>query len=402
VSFLNDSNGNNLNTGTYSPAEAVPASAGGAHRRGVSNTASEKASKSKENVIDKLKKLLRFGLDWLTVNLMRIGSSDCIAFLDSVFAHYDPEEVFTGVRDITWIGTDHRFIVKFRKSKGDIFAYFKVNNDTLICVHKITSTTTFRGLSQFQYRLEFYGSIFALDDLGNLSFEDYITPFIKEVDSGVLLAIVSGIHICADIENVTTDWVDKGIKRLSKKLKKASSRINQDPKTGLYETVYFGTKNNGARGKKTSADWFVRSYDKLKEIRDNGHERLYPTYLTKESVTRIEAVFNSAIFRKNEVSLKQCLNQGYLFALFSKFLRSKDVCFRSVKFIESELKKGRLDEVVIEKLVRESVPLSQEKKVKSLQSRIRTVAGDFGISQVEFLEELLKEAKGESSALLVW
>jgi len=368
----------------------------------LSNTATEKASKSKEDVVTKPKKLLRFGLDWLTVNLIRIGSSDCIQFLDSVFTHFDPEEVFTEVRDIVWIGTDQKFIVGFKKVRGDIYAYFKTERDTLIVAHKITSDTTLKGVSQFHYRIKFYGNLFALDDLCNLSFEDFITPFIKEVDSGVLLAIVAEVHICADIENVTTNWLEKGIKRKSRKLKKPISRINQDPDTKLYETIYFGEKNKGERGNRSATDWHVHSYDKPKEIRDNNKERLYPHYLGDKQLIRIEAVFNSAIFRKNEFLLKQCLDDSYLFALFSKYLRSKDVHFKAVDFIESELKKGRLDEVVIGKIVRESVPLTQEKKVKRLQSRIRKVAGDFGISQAEFLEELLKEAKGESSALLVW
>ncbi|MEK7719791.1 MAG: hypothetical protein AAB347_09310 [Bacteroidota bacterium] len=404
VSFLCDTTGKDFNRDELAlpaAAEAQACAGEAAHSRGLSNTAAEIDIESKEHVVVKEKKLLRFGLDWLTLNILGVGSSDCIGFLDAIFGYFDPSEPFDEARDISWIDTENNFTVKFKEAKGDIFAYFKYNNDSIIAVHKITPTTTLRGVGQFNYRIKFYGKFFALVADGTFVFENFIRPFIDEAGVGILLALVSEIHICADIENVTTQWVDKGIKRKSQKLKKTISRDHQNPETGLYDTIYFGQKFKKSRNGFVAADWYVRNYNKSKEIRDNNEERYYKHYLNKELITRVEAAFNSPIFRDYEFSLKNCLDQNCLFALFSKYLRSKDVHFKSVDFIEDHL--SDLREVILDKRIKqEPVPISQEKKITRLQTSVRNIANDFGVTEAKLLEELLKEAKGGSSVLFIW
>ena len=95
------------------------------------------------------------------------------------------------------------------------------------------------------------------------------------------------------------------------------------------------------------------------------------------------------------------MDQNCLFALFSKYLRSKDVHFKSVDFIEDHL--SDLREVILDKRIKqEPVPISQEKKITRLQTSVRNIANDFGVTEAKLLEELLKEAKGGSSVLFIW
>src|SRR5690606_38908830 len=89
--------------------------------------------------------------------------------------------------------------------------------------------------------------------------------------------------------------------------------------------------------------------------------------------------------------LHQCLQKDALFALFSTYLRSNDVHFQCVDFIEKELKKNGLKIVDLERLFKETNPFSDERKRKNLLSRIHHYAEDNRQTTEEVLKEFLEE-----------
>lgn len=367
----------------------------------LSNTATNLPSKSNQNSNKKPKRLLRFGLDWLTLNIQATGNSPCYNFLANLFDQFDPDGPFDTERDVQWIGTNILFNVQFKAARGDLFAYVKQEKGSYMTIHKITPSTTMQGLHVGDYRIKFYGAFFASVYEGVFKLEEFIQPFLEDEKNDLIAVRVCEVHICCDIENATTEWVDRGIKRTSKRLKKTISRLYRDLETNLYETISFGTKAKKTRGKYAVTDWFVRMYNKPKQIADEGLEWLYPSYRGRECITRTEAVFHSVIFRKYKFPLSYCLDQSALFALFAQYLRSRDVTFKVVDFVENEIQDGSLREVELERINRIPIPLTQEQKVRNLKSSIHTVATAFGVSNIELLEELLNDANGEPSPLLL-
>ncbi len=378
------------------PAAAGNDCAGGAALgRGISNTASEISSKNNKNGSPKPKDFLRFGPDWLTVNFMKIRGSKFIESFDDIFKKYNPESPYEVTYDIPWVGTNIIFpIVKFGRAQGDIVAYFKTEYDGVITVKKITPETKLRGISHFQYRITFYGTFFALEQKGSWLLEDFLRIALEEMDSGCLLSQVATIHVCADIAGTTTDWFDRGIKRLSGKLKKRITRQEEDPVTGLYDTINFGKKFAKRRKSFQATDWGVVGYDKLKSIRDEGDEGIYPQYLHLNSLLRVEAFFNSIVFRKYTFTLYDCLDKNALFALMSKFLRSEDIHFKVIGFLEEALKKNENLQIVnLERVFHKSNPSTDEKKRKRLLLAIHRHALEHRQTDVALLKEFLIEVQ---------
>ncbi len=398
MSLLRNTIGKPEDDHSLPPAAADQDRAGEAaiEKRGISKTAFKNAQKNKKNGQPKPENILRFGLDWLTVNFMKIGESKFIEFLDNVFQKYDPESPYGSITDVVWAGTNVIFpIVKFGRAQGDIVAYFQTEYDSVIVVKKIAPDTKLRGIGLFHYRVTFYGTFFALEHQNRWKLADFLQVAFEEINSGKLFEKVAEVHVCIDIANTTTDWFDKGIKRLSDKLKKKITRRKQDPETGLYETIDFGEKFAKRRRGFQATDWGVLGYDKLKSIRDEGDEGLYPQYLQLDSLLRIEAFFKSIVFRKYKFTLHDCLDKNALFALLDTFLRSKDVHFKAIDFLEKEFKKDKDFQIVnLKKLsFQKANPFTDEKKRKRLLTAIHHLAVDNRETDAELLNELLIEVQ---------
>src|SRR5665213_107515 len=260
------------------------------------------------------RRLLHFGLDYLTLNL---GPSDrkkvpkSIKFLNTVFSLPHNSTNASEHRGFVWGGSSQEVNLQFSTIGKDQLVYVYRGEHKIMLIRQIGHNSNLpRAVKdKYQYQVQFYGSFFGLARLKHFTFQDYWQPFLQDSQDGVINASVSRIDICADIKNVNVRSIQRSIVRKGKM--KRFSELEKDDKTGIPETIYYG---------EGSQDWKARIYNKTEEIAAKRKDVLYPDYLGSSRITRLEIELQSKPCQEYKITLHDCLDLTFILGIYEKFL----------------------------------------------------------------------------------
>lgn len=276
--------------------------------------------------------LLHFGLDYLVL-LIGVGDDPApsVSLLEAIFSIPHNDSNASEVRSFVWNDDGDEVILRFGKYQYDEIAYVSRGEDLLFSIQEIGPKSTMPSLVRlkYKYRISFYGWFFGLVRLGEFDLTDFWGIFLRDIEDAVIGHSVSRIDICADIANVSVGSVERGIVRLSERIKRIS-KFNIDPDTKEPETVYFGEKSN---------HWKGRIYNKLLEVESKGKERLHADYFQHEKVTRVEIELHSRSCKTFGVNLESVQGLEFLLSVYAAHLKNKSASWRILRVIEREMKK---------------------------------------------------------------
>ncbi len=245
--------------------------------------------------------------------------------------------------------------------------------EKLFSIHRVTDKSELRkrlGYPYF-YRISFYGVFFALERIGKLEIEPYWSLFLEDIATGGITHSLSRLDLCADITNTSPIEIAIGVRGDEGKMKEFSTHKGKGRiRKSRPETIMYGGKGDNR--------WFVRIYDKLKEMAKKGKERFYLDYLKHDRVTRIELVFKSPVLTDDHhFTLPQCLDSKRLFSLFCDHLKTKYVSWDILPFIKREMRKKGVERMTLERYQKHHNPLPRGEKFQRIRSAIKKYAADY-------------------------
>lgn len=301
------------------------------------------------------KKLLHFGLDYLTLNLCKKGDigNQTEILLRGIFKlphDTDNTNVYYGYE---WENFEFPLMITFSESPDGEIAQFHLNDEYLFQVCRVDwekprwKNTKYR----YKYRLQFYGAFFNGARRGNFIIQPFFSGFIEDVQSGAVSHSVSRVDICADVSGYTPKEIKEGIK--GTRLKRMSM-LNEDADTKQFQTFYYGDK------RRDRSTWFARVYDKLVDSRNKGKEKFYADYFQFERVTRIELEIHSDTCRLFKLDLVQVLKNKCLWGVMDGLFRTKYYSWHILQFLKDQRLIYDFESVFMKKEIKPSIPLERE------------------------------------------
>jgi hypothetical protein len=291
--------------------------------------------------------LLYFGIDHLTINIgtkktyLDISQSNIYKLFKLIKKIGLNDTNTTQALNLKWDQFEEEIDVycEYSRQKNEMYS-IHWKRYKLMRIERITEESILKQVGyKYDYRITFYGTLFALSRIKKLDADEFLKPFLEDSKNLLLTHSVSRTDICADISGVSPMSIRKGITGNTEKMKKFSF-INVSPSTGDFETAYYG---------KGSKDWHVRIYNKVLDTEKKGKELLYPDYMEHEKVTRVEVDTRSQISQKFAITLPKILELGFALSIYEEVLNTKYVNFKIVKFIKTELKKKGLQKIEAER-----------------------------------------------------
>ncbi|MBU1123275.1 hypothetical protein KJ652_01685 [Patescibacteria group bacterium] len=200
-------------------------------------------------------KVLRFGIDYLQLNLCKGFRGNTFSYLFEGFSDNSNQKY-----DVEFLGRKYDLsYIENRQQKQIFFSCGRYN------VFRLAKNLDMGISGSVPYVFTFYGTYFYLYEL-----EDVIIKFLKMYGEYL---IVSRLDICLDVNvKVDTLW----------KWKRTQFRKNNVVRDGKrFESFYLGKKGNNKK-------YFIRVYDKKIEMKSKCKFMLTPEYLKEPVVTRIE------------------------------------------------------------------------------------------------------------------
>jgi len=326
------------------------------------------------------KKLLHFGLDYLTLNLIKEKDSisETEEFLRSIFLLPHDTDNTNVFYDFKWDQFEHPLTIYFSDTHEGQVAGFNLNNLYLFQVCEIDwekpvwANTNYR----YRYRLQFYGALFNEARKGDLEYMSLFTKFLNDVERRLISHSISRSDICADFSGFTPLQIKKGVKGTRRK---KMNSLEEDPDTGQIETFYYGNK------KKDRNTWLVRAYDKLADSRAKHKEKLYSDYFQYKSVTRLEFEIHSDTIRLFGLDLKQALNSKCQWGVLEGLMKTKYNYWEILKFLKRERVIYDFESVFMEKKIKKSIPLSREEFAKRFLSKAYKFEDKYGEDPAVYL-----------------
>ncbi len=335
------------------------------------------------------KKLLYFGLDFLIINIMEsrrgIGSK-AMSFIDSIFNYPHNTTNTNHVGDFAWADTTKTVSIDYVDSKNGEAAQIHYREHFIFRIIRIDNQNWRRDLHyEYKYRIEFYGTFFNLVRMKEFSISDFMAIFMKDIQENMLKLSVGRSDICADMSCFTTKDIEQGIKGDPAHRKKIT-HFNINPSTNIPESFYYG---------KNSKTWFARAYDKKLDSIVKGKAGLYSDYFQYENATRLELEIHSC--SEYGLSLANCLNNEFLWAVCRKLLDSKYVKWRICKFINQELIRSGFNKFDYTKLDKMPVTLPMRKYVKRLLTMAFNFEKRYGQDILEIFDRELPLMRNDSN-----
>lgn len=236
---------------------------------------------------------------------------------------------------------------------------------------------------KYQYRVTFYGTLFALSRIQKINLMDFLRPFYEDLSHSFMIHSVSRLDICADIFGASVSSIRRGIKG-DKTHFKNFSKINENAVSKEAETIYYGKK---------SGAWMARIYNKLLDINAKGKELLFIDYLSHAKVTRLEIELKSAVIQRFKVDLFNVFDLSYLLSVYKQTLKNKYVEFSIVSFIEKEMiKSGTASfQITPKKLTYD--PLSRTKVFKRFNNNVKKLFIEYEVSPKLLIDSINRLAR---------
>jgi len=371
--------------GVAAPAAACQGCAGGAAsetRRSI-NTVVVNQDNADLKPIQPKPALFRLSPDEVKLYIARNSMNDAISlrFIRSIFQDFGGYELMSPVAG-RWPVNDQPVFITCKEGKGDQMAYLNVEGDNVLGIRYFTATSTMPESVRkiYECQLTFYGDFFALVALGRLDIRSYWQFLLDDIKSGAINVLVSGLHVCADFEDMTTAEIWGTRKVLCAGKSKDTSHIAIDPVTGLSGTCYDGQKGDPV---------CVSVYNKMKEISDDRKHRLYEQYWGKRIVSRLELSAKSEACRRYAVTLEKCLKPDFLLSFLKEHLRGKYVKWQICHFIEEEVRQKGVEAYELERIKPVHGRLSDNEYYRRLMRRNLTGAKHLGRKFQLLLKEML-------------
>ncbi len=334
------------------------------------------------------RKLLHFGLDYLTLNICKKDDQKNRSepFLAKVFAVPHDTDNTNVYYDFEWGDLSLPFRLIFSESPDGEVAQFHLEQEYLFQVAKIDpEKPKWKNTGyKYRYRLQFYGAIFNATRRGEIVYTSLFPIFLGDINNGLVSHSVSRVDICADISGFTPRQIKKGIKGSHRK---RMSILGENPKTGEFETFYYGDKS---RDRNT---WFARAYDKLADSRVKRKERFYSDYFQFEKVTRIELEVHSDTCRLFELNLAKVLDLAILWAVLKGLMKTKYNSWDILRFLEKQRVIYDFESVFLEKVIKKSIPLQREDYAKRFLSMSDNFGERYGEDPAVYIVKNRKESK---------
>lgn len=201
------------------------------------------------------KKLLYFGADFLTVNLIKGDEykSKLKGVFDSLFAIPHDDDNASTLFEYDFFG--EVFTVDFRTIKKGEVAIFLRENFPVFEIQKISSKWAENIKFKYLYRIEFKGMFFMLGHQKIFPVDSFIKSIFNMKNRDYSLS-TSRLDITADIANITTKQIFAGVPTTRK-----TSAIGTDTKTQETETFYVGNIMKSKNDRQ-----LIRIYNKLNEL----------------------------------------------------------------------------------------------------------------------------------------
>jgi len=301
------------------------------------------------------KKLLHFGLDYLTLNICDKDdiSSTTVRYLDAIFSLDHNTTNSNIIRDFVWADSMEEIRIIFSESPDGEVAQIHWKESYLFQIAQIDheSPKWKNTKYSYKYRIQFYGDFFNSVRTEKIEEYDFLNIFIEDIENNTVKNSLSRLDVCSDISNISPKEILKDIKGTH--LKKISE-FEKDKKTGEMETFYYGK-----RGGNTT--WFIRCYNKLADCRKKFKENLYREYFFYEKVTRLEAEVKTDTLKLNKVNMINIQDNNFLWSLYFSLLKTKYNSWGILPFLKREMKKNGFKKIPLEKRDHEPMPLSRER-----------------------------------------
>lgn len=355
----------------------LPASSAGEVRS--SNTA---LGNNNTNTV-KPSSLRHFGCDWLSFFINVDRSPEVTNALASLFETNRNNEYFNNDQFV-WLDPLFPLDVEVIKSKNDYVALLRLNNRSVVSIKQITEESTYveNVKNQYHYYVTFYGHAFVLDRNFDFAISRVLQKFIEPQKKEEVKINLSMIHICFDINHLTTQQIEKGIKVKSKNLAKESSRIAISPIDDIAETVYYGKK---------TGHYYFRIYNKLLEIDANNTARYYKMYWSEKLLTRVELVVKSTNLRKFQFQLEDVLDISKLMGLMERHINQKFITWKVWKFVEKEMNDCDMYTAALEVFQPESNELFRNSALDRLVNGIMKYSEEVGLEPEEVSKRIVVE-----------
>jgi hypothetical protein len=322
------------------------------------NKGAKPLSASSKTVKKTEKKLLHFGLDYLTINTCHkfFPKTNLEKYFESIFNIPHNFENTNTVKDFVWGNSDLSLRIIFSEAKEGEIAQFHWKEEYLFQICKIDPEYgKWKNIRyKYKYRLQFYGDFFNAIRRDEIDLVDILDIFILDGDKCSL----SRFDLCADISGITPKEIYDGINgsRL-----RDFCEFKKNKKTGKMETFYYGDKNN-------CSTWYTRVYDKIADSRTKKKEKMYSEYFQYENVTRIELEIHTDTIKEWMVDLLNIQNTNFLWTIFHNLLRNKYNDWAIIPFLKRELKKHGFKKIPVERMKINSQMLAEEAFAKRFES----------------------------------
>jgi len=275
----------------------------------------------------KERKLLFFGVDYLTINLIRSddygfeNKSRVFKIFNTFFGLPHNTSNADEYSDINWC--DHDVDLAFKEYKKGQAIEISLEGRHVITIIKIDPESGMGKISPYLYRVEFRGRLFNMARIGKLEIEPFLKDFLWDYENKHIAFNISRLDICADLAGFLPNDIDGGFTSSDD-----ISRSYLVKKKDGTETIYFG---KGGRKK-------IRAYNKLIEANKHGKKADYLDYFQHENVTRLEVELKAESCKKFGIKPADIYDRDKIFSIYSRALNTKKTEFRIMKFIEKELK----------------------------------------------------------------
>ena len=166
------------------------------------------------------RELLHFGIDHLTLN---IGFKDNTTIINRKSLNISKlfevllsaglnDSNTNSLLDLYWDSFGHDIDIYCERSIHHNRMYaIHVGRHRILRIEHITEESTMNSLNyKYDYRITFYGTLFALSRINELNYLDFMNSFLEDISHDFVKHSVSRIDICADISGVSVASVRRG------------------------------------------------------------------------------------------------------------------------------------------------------------------------------------------------
>jgi len=270
---------------------------------------------------------LDLSIDWLTVNLFRPrdvqrGHSGLYAFFELLFAIPHNDTNASLYHNQSFYGSEVKFDIQFLpKMRQGCAVQFLYLGEPVIMLTKIEALGGMSNLTDYEFRVDFYGMFFGLQRCGVFDGWPILVEFLNELRVGKFSWSFSRLDIALDLAGVTPRDLFGGFKS-GRDI--SHTFINSTFKGGA-ETVYIGKRTNPK---------FVRIYDKKADCKAKGKERWYLDYMRYDRVSRVEVVLRSEVLKTVAVVPWKLLDRANLWSLMRSCLNDKQTKYELVEHVD--------------------------------------------------------------------